>query len=596
MIITHVRHGRTQRDAENLQRHLLRTDENAAVVVTQFVGLAAKDLDGALDAMRRLAPHATAAAFHHISMSPRGNSSQDVLRHHADTVLRELGADAREHPHALVIHNKQSLAGRGELHAHLIISHWGLDGRAIRDSWLRLRLERIAREIEFDRGEKLTPGRHDAALARALHTQGRHDVAAALEGLQGEERPRSAISPTRRQQVKRRGADDVQIRAVVSSAWASAADATVFLTTLAGSDLKVLNGKKDGVFVLVTNGGVEIGALDRIVKARRADVRAFMENKGAGPASTAVAKPRNTIADEGNRLDDNKSTTPPGSTAGERRGEPVGRTPRHPNRDHGSTEATHPASRPSGSKSAQPSPRAQPSRRRIILEQSAVRAIQRGLGIAAISAEVESRLAARRLDELRRLSSAARRRIAFLAEPIPKSRYLALAEEKLAKAKTDLANASARSDELFRALSQLKEREPKGVLRFIAWLTGQLRKYRNTRSLAEHALFSQREMESNCSALESSAVSVLRLREENERLENIAEKGRRARSSTVAERVLVNAQMAIQMLVGDRRLAALPLDELLERGEVELAQQLERASRKEMAASRDYRAPRPRMR
>ncbi len=230
MILVHVRHGRSSKDAQRLAAHLVRLDDNEACDVLPAVGIVADNLPAMLAAMRRLAPSRTSAALHHVSLSPAVDCSVADLRHDANRVLREVGADPQQHPHILVIHSKASAAGRGNLHAHLVFAHWGLDGAPIRDSWIRLRRERIAREVEFDRGQPLTHGRHDRALSKALAATGRVDVAKALDAIATAEAPKSATTSNRRQALKRAGVSDTDARMAVKAAWTASRAPETFRT------------------------------------------------------------------------------------------------------------------------------------------------------------------------------------------------------------------------------------------------------------------------------------------------------------------------------------------------------------------------------
>ncbi len=297
MIIQHVRHGRTRRDAVNLARHLSRRDDNESIAVIQTGGLASSDIESALAAMRRLAPKPTAAAFHHIAMSPAAEESDEELRADARRVLDEMGA--HEHAFVIVRHVKPSAAGRATSHAHLVISHWSLNGKALDDGWLRLRLARLAREIEFDRGHPLTAGRHDKAIMKALRERGRNDVASALACRQTDAKPRSAVTSEKRQSLKRQGISDVEIREAVRRAWDDASDEASLREALAEFGLSLSLGRKAGVFI-VAQDGVEIGALDRLLRLKRSEVSQRLVGKPPSPSREALdlREHRNRISAE----------------------------------------------------------------------------------------------------------------------------------------------------------------------------------------------------------------------------------------------------------------------------------------------------------
>jgi hypothetical protein len=288
VIVQHVRHGRSARDARNLAAHLMRADDNEEVVTLSVRGVVAPDVGGALDAMRRLAPRQNAAAFHHISFSPGADQSDADLIADARRVLAEMGAE--DHAAILIRHTKPSAAGRSATHAHLVVSHWSLEGRALDDGWLHLRLERLAREIEFDRGHCLTRGRHDRALMKALRDRGRSDVADALASLSQPDPPRSAVTSSRRQALAREGVKEVDARAATKVAWDRSDSRAAFESALADAGLTLAAGRKTGVWI-VMQGGVEVGALDRLLRVKRAEVQARLE--AVTPVITPAVTPSN---------------------------------------------------------------------------------------------------------------------------------------------------------------------------------------------------------------------------------------------------------------------------------------------------------------
>lgn len=280
MIVQHVRHGRSARDARNLAAHLTRQNDNEAIVILSVRGVVAPDIGGGLDAMRRLAPSSGSAAFHHISLSPGVTQTDAELVEDARRVLAEMGVG--DHAAILIRHSKSSAAGRSETHAHLVVSHWSLDGRALSDSWLHLRLERVAREIEFDRGHVLTRGRHDRSIINALRAKGRVDVADALLRRQQPDLPRSSVTSDRRQALKREGVKEVDARAAVKAAWDASDARMAFVAALSESGLSVAPGQKAGVWV-ISQGDVQIGALDRLLRVKRGEVVARMDRVDVTP-------------------------------------------------------------------------------------------------------------------------------------------------------------------------------------------------------------------------------------------------------------------------------------------------------------------------
>jgi hypothetical protein len=139
------------------------------------------------------------------------------------------------------------------------------------------------------------------------------------------EKPRSAIASAQRQRIKRAGVSDVEARAAVKSAWEDAASAASLRDALASSGLRIVPGAKAGVHLVATADGVEIGALDRIVRARRVDVRQFME-KADDVAKPCSGRPGNSHADENDRHEYGKAFAPLGTVGTDRWAKSAGAT------------------------------------------------------------------------------------------------------------------------------------------------------------------------------------------------------------------------------------------------------------------------------
>src|SRR5690606_21199666 len=99
----------------------------------------------------------------------------------------------------------------------------------------------------------------------------------------------SATSSRRRSAAAREGVDLPKAQAAVRDAWAAADSPAAFRSALREQGFDVAPGQKSGVFV-VTKNGVEIGALDRIVKQKRREVAAKMEGfENVSAAETKAA-------------------------------------------------------------------------------------------------------------------------------------------------------------------------------------------------------------------------------------------------------------------------------------------------------------------
>ena len=274
------RHGRTQRDARNLAAHLLK--DSPAVLIANSV---APDLESLMEDML-LARDGTRAssAFLHMHLSPSRDMSGAELRKAAMIVLRHF--EAADHPAAFVIHEKPREGGEGVRHCHVVVGRVGLDGSVLPAGFEKIRLETAVRIAEFELGERPVLGRHHASALCWLRQHGREDVAGWLEAAHGPDpkKPRSAVSPRKRQALERQGGKFPEARAAVKAAWATSGDAAAFRQSLVEAGLSAVLGDKRGVWI-VKQVDVEIGALDRILRMPRKHVAAFMAAQHATVAN-----------------------------------------------------------------------------------------------------------------------------------------------------------------------------------------------------------------------------------------------------------------------------------------------------------------------
>lgn len=571
----HVRHGRTARDAKNLARHLLRRDGNVSVEVISIVGLAATDLPGALAAMRRLAPHSASAAFHHVSLSPSQSCAAGDLRADADRVLREMGVDPATHPHALVVHGKSSVANRAPCHAHLVVAHWDLFGQALADGWLHLRLERVAREIEHDRGETLTPGRHDRAVAKALRTRGRPEVAEALEAAAAGGSPRAATTPGARQRLRRSGVDDVAARAAVRAAWAGTTSTAEFCAALADAGLSAAPGAIAGVWIVTAAGGAVVGALDRIVRQRRAIVAARMEETDEDRTDPALVPVAARPGTPGTDQDDRPAHRPPLAA------------PRTPGRSGGTEPAGSPARDAGGDPSSPEGGRGQalpyrgsvapivPAlaagrgiRARRVRDAAAARVV-RELNTTDLAREAARRYLARKLAVLKGVEHRARKQRDAALAPIPEPAAVIAARaqaasareaERLARSEADVAEA------LRDALLALK---PIGFRRAWWWLSGRLRQHADALAAELAAARAATRMVDARVLVSVGMKNRLRVEEEKAARERQTEVALRRHAEKQANLCIVRARIAAELLQADLTLGALPVPDLFRQAEAE---------------------------
>lgn len=293
------RHGRTGRDAKNLASHLLK-DRGAAV---EILNSAAPDLRAAMADMQ-LARDASRAdsAFLHAYLSPSRDMSRDELRQAAQVVLRHFGAE--DHQAALVFHDKPRRSGEGNSHVHIVVGRVGPDGQVLPAGFEKIRLETACRIIEHDLKEQPTLGRHHASAVKWCRKNGREDVARWLETAYGRHpsKPTSVASPDKRQALERQGVVLGTVRETVVAAWTASDSPKAFAAAMAAEGIQIAPGEKAGVFV-VSVGGIEVGALDRIVKQKRREVAAKMEGfENVSAAETKAAGREGDLRRDGQGL------------------------------------------------------------------------------------------------------------------------------------------------------------------------------------------------------------------------------------------------------------------------------------------------------
>lgn len=271
MIITTRRHGRKPRDVRNLFNHLMRGEDAEVVGIG---GVALSNAEAVLNYMQAMRNGTRASvSLHHITLSPE-EEIDDVQR---DQMVREtlksLGAE--DHAWLLWHHEKIRYAkGGGAPHFHLVVGHVGPDGKALDDGNSFRKLEAVARSLEVDWGHELTPSRRAIRVARDL-VEDRPDVAAAIVRAQGQELPKSAMTSNSRAATLRQGVDLPKVRAEIATAWKTNGPEGV-----RKAGFEILSGKKPGVWIVVQNG-FELGALDRLVRVKRAAIREAVEAENA---------------------------------------------------------------------------------------------------------------------------------------------------------------------------------------------------------------------------------------------------------------------------------------------------------------------------
>ena len=319
MIITITKGIRTRGDAGKLVRHLF-GKENDYVDVVEIGNSCAPNLNGLLaDAriMRDGAAFPTSHAAFHISVSPGTRWSRAALLKATHLVRQEFDPDGGR-AFAILVHGKRRAGGAqaSSEHAHLILASVDESGRALKDKFSKIRCERLARTLEFNKGflhgrpteqpEPPTLGAHHVAVVRALRSSRlTSPVAERLVQTYGErpESPRSAYSNAARNLAKRKGIKLPKIRADVQRIWAEAGSFSAFMQALSARGYSIEKGHKHGVWVLRDRrSDFIVGAVDRLLKIKRQDVRSEMEIYNAGltecRSGAGIRVPRRTQENE----------------------------------------------------------------------------------------------------------------------------------------------------------------------------------------------------------------------------------------------------------------------------------------------------------
>jgi hypothetical protein len=269
-----------------LIEHLFKP-ENDSVEVLEIGNSVATDLAGAIRDMEVLRDGSKAsAAFHHASINPSQNCSRKQLLDAANRVRLELDPDGQR-VYAIVCHTKKRAAEGAPIHAHLVLANVDANARALRDGRSKIRTECIARICEYELGEPPTLGRHHKSSLKLLVKRGLPEVRDWLIEAFGEDpdRPRSAMSAETRERAKRQGVNLPQAKAAVTAMWVRADTMQAFKTALGAKGYVVVPGKKENVWLVLDKEGHTIGAVDRLLRMKRHEIRHLMENPNERAAS-----------------------------------------------------------------------------------------------------------------------------------------------------------------------------------------------------------------------------------------------------------------------------------------------------------------------
>ncbi len=274
---------KTRSGAGALSRHVLHGAKNEAIRV-----LAGSDWL-MRDHMREAKREGLTYGLRHIAFNPAQAMSDAQLAEFSGRLCQELKADASHM--TLIIHQKDGLT-----HGHLILPEWQGDHvLSSRFSWMRL--EKVARLEELRLGHALVPGRHDKAIAKALHKQGYHHEAEQVEALipgSDDLKPRAAYTAQARRMAERQGVDLATRKTLVANLWSHSDGLKSFRAALKEHGLTLREGdRKDtrpGAHIIEDENGTLIGSFTRLTKVRMAEFRKLLAEENTPRQKPALIR------------------------------------------------------------------------------------------------------------------------------------------------------------------------------------------------------------------------------------------------------------------------------------------------------------------
>ncbi|WP_244895053.1 hypothetical protein [Acetobacter indonesiensis] len=277
---------KTRSGARALSHHVLHGAKNEAIRV-----LAGSDWL-MRDHMQEAKREGLTYGLRHIAFNPAQAMSDAQLAEFAGRLCQELKADSSHM--TLIIHQKDGLT-----HGHLILPEWQGDHvLSSRFGWMRL--EKVARLEEIRLGHALVPGRHDKAIAKALHKQGYHHEAEQVEALipaSDDLKPRAAYTTQARRMTERQGVDLATRKTLVAHLWSHSDGLKSFRAALKEHGLTMREGdRKDtrpGAHIIEDENGTLIGSFTRLTKVRMAGFRKLLaEENTSRPQPAVIHRPK----------------------------------------------------------------------------------------------------------------------------------------------------------------------------------------------------------------------------------------------------------------------------------------------------------------
>lgn len=146
-------------------------------------------------------------------------------------------------------------------HAHRVYDVTRPDGSVVDLRFDRMRREKVAVVVAHTLKLPFPPVPHRRAIARALHKDGRHDIAAWVDAQDPGPTPIAITTPQDRQQEVRTGCSRAEAEAAALAAWTASDNGPAFRAALAARGLTLADGGKVPVVV----GGNAVWPLARLL-------------------------------------------------------------------------------------------------------------------------------------------------------------------------------------------------------------------------------------------------------------------------------------------------------------------------------------------
>jgi hypothetical protein len=288
--------AQTAAGKSRLTNHVFRGAENASIMVLRGTE---EDIS---DAFRDARKRGSKFAVRHWIISPEFSITDEQALQVVDWLAGEfifapLSATVAKH---LKLRADES---KSDSHYHVLVNEVDpATGRILSSSQNYARHEKISRCSEIFIGHPVISGKHNDAVIAALRREGSDKIADDLENAfrsNSNQSPREAFTSSDHQRTARLGIDLPYLRSAVADIWKRTDNRASLEAALSDLSLVIAAGDRDGIYIVRTADGVFIGALNRLVRIRKAEVLERMEpsNAAAKPATSHQTTANNRASD-----------------------------------------------------------------------------------------------------------------------------------------------------------------------------------------------------------------------------------------------------------------------------------------------------------